>query len=70
MDTISYHTYYLAKDLYNNLNELRHANGNKAAVTYMDSDFNDIKTQGGIVTFNLLRADGSYIGFVEVSTVK
>ncbi|KAJ8733192.1 hypothetical protein PYW08_001490 [Mythimna loreyi] len=65
MDTISYHTFYLARDLYNQLQDLKHPNGNKAAVTYMDSDFSDIKTQGGIVTFNLLRADGSYIGFVE-----
>uniref|UniRef100_A0A2A4J3D5 Molybdenum cofactor sulfurase n=1 Tax=Heliothis virescens TaxID=7102 RepID=A0A2A4J3D5_HELVI len=65
METISYHTYYLAKDLYNQLHDLRHINGNKAAVTYMDSDFSDIRKQGGIVTFNLLRDDGSYIGFVE-----
>ncbi|XP_047022570.1 molybdenum cofactor sulfurase isoform X1 [Helicoverpa zea] len=65
METISHHTFYLAKDLYYQLHELRHANGNKAAITYLDSDFSDIKKQGGIVTFNLLRDDGSYIGFVE-----
>ncbi|XP_050343262.1 molybdenum cofactor sulfurase [Nymphalis io] len=65
MDTISYHTYYLAKDLYEQLKNLKHENGNKAAILYMDSDFMDIKTQGGIVTFNLLRKNGSYIGYVE-----
>ncbi|CAG4992626.1 unnamed protein product [Parnassius apollo] len=65
MDTIAYHTYNLAKDLYNQLKELHHPNGNKAAILYMDSDFLDIKTQGGIVTFNLLRDDGSYIGYME-----
>ncbi|CAK1598736.1 unnamed protein product [Parnassius mnemosyne] len=65
MDTIAYHTYTLAKDLYNQLMELHHPNGKKAAILYMDSDFSDIKTQGGIVTFNLLRDDGSYIGYME-----
>lgn len=67
METISHHTYFLAKDLYNQLIELTHQNGNKAAVLYMDSDFNDIKKQGAIVTFNLLREDGSYIGYAEVT---
>ncbi|XP_072939352.1 molybdenum cofactor sulfurase [Epargyreus clarus] len=65
MDTISHHTYYLAKDLYHQLNDLRHPNGNKAAVFYLDSNFNDIRKQGGIVTFNLLREDNSYIGYAE-----
>ncbi|KAF9411629.1 hypothetical protein HW555_009632 [Spodoptera exigua] len=65
METISYHTYFLAKDLYLQLHDLKHTNGNKAAITYMDSNFSDIRKQGGIVTFNLLREDGSYIGFVE-----
>lgn len=66
MDTIAYHTFYLAADLHNQLNELQHPNGNKAVVLYMDSDFSDIKTQGAVVTFNLLREDGSYVGYVEV----
>lgn len=67
MDTISYHTFYLAKDLYKQLKQLEHRNGNKAAVFYMDSDFTDIKKQGSIVTFGLLREDGSHIGYSEVS---
>ncbi|KAJ0178824.1 hypothetical protein K1T71_005599 [Dendrolimus kikuchii] len=65
METLSYHTFYLAKDLYHNLLELKHNNGKKAVVLYMDSDFSDIKKQGGVVTFNLLREDGSYIGYAE-----
>lgn len=69
METISYHTYYLAKDLYYQLKELHHLNGNRAAVTYMDTDFSDIKKQGGVVTFNLLREDGSYIGYAEVRNI-
>lgn len=67
METLSHHTFYLAKDLYKQLCELEHSNGTKAAVLYMDSDFTDIKRQGGIVTFNLIREDGTYIGYAEVS---
>lgn len=66
MDTIAYHTYYLAKDLYQQLDQLQHPNGQKAVVFYMDTDFKDIHTQGGIITFNLLREDNSYIGYSEV----
>lgn len=66
METISHHTYYLAKDFYKHLRELKHKNGNPAAILYMDSEFNDISKQGGIVTFNLVREDRSYIGYTEV----
>lgn len=69
MDTLSHHTYYLAKDLYQQLSELEHSNGKKAAVLYMDSDFTDINKQGGIVTFNLVREDGTFIGYAEVSYI-
>ncbi|XP_050664307.1 molybdenum cofactor sulfurase isoform X2 [Leptidea sinapis] len=65
MKTIANHTFYLAQDLYNQLCLLKHENGVKAAVLYMDSNFNDIKKQGSIVTFNLLRKDRSYIGYAE-----
>lgn len=66
MDTISCHTFYLAKDLYEQLSNLKHENGRHAAVLYMDSDFTDIKIQGGILAFNLVRENGSYIGYAEV----
>lgn len=66
MDTISFHTFHLAKDLYEQLIDLKHLNGNRAAVLYMDSDFTNIKKQGAIVAFNLLRENGSYIGYAEV----
>ncbi|GBP35278.1 Molybdenum cofactor sulfurase [Eumeta japonica] len=68
MDTISYHTFYLAKDLYEQLKSLHHKNGRPAAILYMDSGFEDIKTQAGIVTFNVVRADGTYIGYAEVNS--
>lgn len=65
METISYHTFYLAKDLYCQLLDLRHRNGTKAIKFYLDSDFSDITKQGGVLTFNLVREDGTYIGFSE-----
>lgn len=66
MDTISYHTFFLAQDLYYQLNKLEHGNGVKAAVVYADTDFADVETQGAIVTFNLMRDDKSYVGYAEV----
>ncbi|XP_073942978.1 molybdenum cofactor sulfurase isoform X1 [Choristoneura fumiferana] len=65
MDTISCHTYYLAKDLYQQLRDLRHPNMTRAAVLYMDNKFDNIKKQGAIVAFGLLREDGSHIGYSE-----
>ncbi|XP_049869892.1 molybdenum cofactor sulfurase [Pectinophora gossypiella] len=65
METISHHTYYLAQDLYNQLRKLEHQNGIKAAVLYLDSAFTDIKVQGSIVTFNLVRDDKAFIGYAE-----
>lgn len=66
MDTISYHTFFLAQDLYHQLNKLEHGNGVKAAVVYADTDFTNIQMQGAIVTFNLMRDDKSFVGYAEV----
>lgn len=66
MDTISYHTFFLAQDLYHQLNDLEHGNGVKAAVVYADTKFIDIQSQGAIVTFNLMREDKSFVGYAEV----
>lgn len=70
MDTIAYHTFYLAQDLYQQLKGLKHKNGVRAAILYMDSDVTEIRNQGATVTFNLLRDDKSYIGYSEVSIFK
>ncbi|CAF4811834.1 unnamed protein product [Pieris macdunnoughi] len=65
METISHHTFYLAQDFYNQLKKLTHENGNKAGHLYMDSDFTDISKQGSIVTFNLKRKNGVFVGYAE-----
>lgn len=63
---ISKHTFSLAQYVFRNLTSLHHSNGQPVAVLYHDSHFEDRNVQGGIVNFNLLRADGQYVGYAEV----
>ena len=67
METISKHTFHLAQLTYQKMTCLRHENGRALAVLYGKTDYTDRRRQGGIVTFNLLRSNGSYIGYSEVS---
>lgn len=67
METISKHTFHLAQLTYQKMTRLRHENGRALAVLYGKTDYTDRRRQGGIVTFNLLRSNGSYIGYSEVS---
>lgn len=66
MDTISSHTFNLAKTLYDQLMKLKYENGNPVVIFYIDSDFTNSEKQGGILTFNVLRDDGLYVGHTEV----
>lgn len=68
MDRISQHCFNLAKYLYDALNSLRYKNGKRVVKLYHDSDFSSKSKQGGIVNFNVLHEDGSYVGFFEVLT--
>lgn len=43
-----------------------HPNGKPVAILYHVSDFENIDMQGGIINFNLLRANGENIGYSEV----
>ena len=45
---------------------MRHGNGRSVCVLYCDTDYEDPNSQGAIVNFNLLRADGSFVGYSEV----
>lgn len=67
METVSKHTFHLAQLTYQKMTRLRHENGQALAVLYGKTDYTDRRRQGGIVTFNLLRSNGSYIGYSEVS---
>ncbi|XP_024947071.1 molybdenum cofactor sulfurase 3 isoform X2 [Cephus cinctus] len=65
---ISQHVFSLAQYLYSMLASLRHSNRKAAVVLYADTQYNDCDNmiQGGIVSFNLMRSDGSYIGYMQV----
>ncbi|XP_029165139.1 molybdenum cofactor sulfurase 1 isoform X2 [Nylanderia fulva] len=66
MDKISMHVFSLARVLYHSLLTLHHCNGEPVVKLYSDSDYEDHSTQGGIVTFNLIRSNGEYVGYMEV----
>ena len=53
--------------VHNELSAMTHFNGTPVSVLYCDGDFTDPATQGGIVNFNLLRPNGKFVGYSEVS---
>ncbi len=63
MESISRRTLSLAAALHSKLSSLRHSNGNPLAETYSRGDYSDPSSQGAIVTFNLLKPDGTHFGF-------
>ncbi|KAF4516890.1 hypothetical protein B566_EDAN011235 [Ephemera danica] len=63
---ISTHAFRLAQHLHHSLASMKHYNDKPVAKIYCDTDFEDKNKQGPIINFNLLRANGSYIGFNEV----
>lgn len=66
MKRISQHCFNLAKYLYDSLRELKYSNGRNVIHFYHDTEFMSSENQGGIVNFNVLHEDGSYVGFTEV----
>lgn len=64
MDNISSHTRFLARRLYDQLSSLTHPNGTRVCQLY--SHYDDPRTQGPIVAFNLRSSDGAWIGKTEV----
>ena len=69
IDRICRHTFNLGTYLFNNLQSLRHFNNTPVVVFYHDSDYRNSKSQGGIVNFNVLHSDGSYVGFAEFAYI-
>lgn len=68
MARISAHTAYLSKLLFDGLFALAHPNGQPAIQIYKDDStvYGDPKTQGATIAFNVLRADGTPIGYSDV----
>jgi molybdenum cofactor sulfurtransferase len=66
MDLISSHVFSLARYFHHSLLTLHHQNGSPVIHLYSDSDYEDKNLQGGIVSFNVLRSNGEYVGYMEV----
>jgi len=69
MDKISQHVFSLARALYRSLLTLHHCNGKPVVKLYSDTDYEARESQGGIVTFNLIRSNGEHVGYVEVANM-
>ncbi|XP_059616786.1 molybdenum cofactor sulfurase 3 [Phlebotomus argentipes] len=65
MQRISRYTFNLAKYLRDRLVNMKHSSGGSVVKLYSDSDYNSSQSQGGIVNFNILHSDGSFVGFAE-----
>nr|XP_050869088.1 molybdenum cofactor sulfurase 1 [Vespula vulgaris] len=64
---ISSHVFALAKYLHHTLLRLHHCNGAPVVKIYSDNDYENPNLQGGTVTFNILRSNGEYVGYMEVA---
>ncbi|KAJ4460370.1 Molybdenum cofactor sulfurase [Paratrimastix pyriformis] len=67
MDVIRRHVFSLMDWAYDRLSSMRHRNGQPLCIFYGNHALHDPDRQGGILNFNLLRMNGSYFGYSEVS---
>jgi molybdenum cofactor sulfurtransferase len=63
MSDIAKHTGWLSKTLYERLRAVKHTNGRSVCHVYKapTSSFDDPRTQGATITFNVSQSDGSWI---------
>ena len=67
MQDVSGYTSTLTQYVITNMTSLIHANGSPVIVLYhCTQQLQNIEKQGPIVNFNILKTDGSYVGFSEV----
>ena len=68
MKFISHHTAQLGKMLYDGLAGLKHSNGTHLCRIYKDdvAVYGDPSLQGATVAFNLVRSDGTLVGYEDV----
>eukprot|EP00792_Barthelona_sp_PAP020_P007656 TRINITY_DN3157_c4_g1_i4.p1 TRINITY_DN3157_c4_g1~~TRINITY_DN3157_c4_g1_i4.p1 ORF type:complete len:555 (+),score=87.36 TRINITY_DN3157_c4_g1_i4:543-2207(+) len=65
MDNINMHVWSLTEYAYDQLSSLRHKNGKKVMEFYGKHHLHDSSKQGGILSFNFKRPDGSYLFYTE-----
>lgn len=63
---VSNHVTSLNTYLSRNMRSLHHWNGKSVCTINSDRDFSDSEKQGGILSFNVKRSDGSFVGYVEL----
>jgi molybdenum cofactor sulfurtransferase len=68
MTTISRHTSFLGKMLYDRMSALVHSNGVPVCKIYTSSEstYGDSSTQGATIAFNVVHADGSFAPYTSV----
>lgn len=68
MKFISHHTAQLGKQLYDGLTSLKHSDGSPLCVIYKDevAVYGDPSTQGATVAFNVVKGDGTMVGYEHV----
>ena len=66
MNNIQNHVWNLTRKLYEGMNNYFHSNGNKVIEIYGYHDKNNSEIQGGIISFNIKKIDGSYYGYSTI----
>ena len=67
MEDVSKYTSTLTQYVITNMTSLMHANGSPVVVLYhCKQQLQNKEKQGPIVNFNILKTDGSHVGFAEV----
>ena len=69
MRVISSHTFSLTDYTHSRLSSLRHFNNSPVCELYTSSAQLDSLTQGPILSFNVLRSDGRYVGYSTLNTL-
>ncbi|XP_066964201.1 LOW QUALITY PROTEIN: molybdenum cofactor sulfurase-like [Macrobrachium rosenbergii] len=66
MENIMHHVFNLSRYTHHCLRSYRHANGEPVAEFYLQDESWTVDTHGSIINFNLLRSNGSYVGYAQV----
>lgn len=66
MKDVLNHTHSIALYVYENMSAMTHSSGKSVCKIYSETDFQDNTKQGPVINFNLLRANGEFVGYSEV----
>ncbi|EDO48957.1 predicted protein, partial [Nematostella vectensis] len=66
MSAVSDHTFSLARYVFQELVQLKHENGTPVFQMYCGTDFSSEQTQGPVINFNVVRANGECVGYTKV----